>query len=82
MSKPPVFGEGEDAWSIGSEVTARWWAERGKRLVELEADGIVIGLSSGGPEGWTATLSFGPAFDALVSQPQTFNPSQISRRQL
>lgn len=87
MSRPPVFGQGEGRWSLGSEVRVFWWSAKPEgyplaTYTELHADGVVAAITRGGPEGWTVQVSLGPLRDLAppAGWPGTFNPSQVRRR--
>lgn len=75
----PIFGEKGKRWSIGSQVVAHWWHSTADGCAERSEIGEVVGLLGqpivGSLEGWTVTVSFGPAFDLIW--PTQFAPSQI-----
>lgn len=78
MSAPPVFGEGDELWGLGSTVRVHWWAPEcgdlpsyvkdpwaplGVRIVERSAKGTVSALTAGGPEGWLVEVYLGPLLE-------------------
>ena len=79
MGSPPIFEDFRGwRWSLGSTVIASWW-ERGAEgsAVELEREGLVVGVHKGAEGGWLAVVDFGPVASLTIPR-REFSVDQIA----